>query len=252
MVFEESPELQETLLGCQIQPCLKWHKQLELLIQKLRTRLTALLKLRNIIPYNLRKRIVEGIFTSVLAYCLPVFGGCDKHETEALQIMQNRAARIVTHSSIRTSRKEIFKKVGWLTVNQLVFYHSALCTYRIRESKEPEYLHEVMSRDNRAGNIIVPNTTLSLAKNSYCYQAATQWNTIPVYIRTNKKIRQFKFQLKEWILRMFHFVDTRNHSITKVAGPQLSLISTSIDLFDGSIGPNVKLVQGLNWFNRLN
>ena len=180
-----------------------------MLIQKLRTRLTALLKLRNIIPYNLRKRIVEGIFTSVLAYCLPVFGGCDKHETEALQIMQNRAARIVTHSSIRTSRKEIFQKVGWLTVNQLVFYHSALSTYRIRQSKEPEYLHEVMSLDNRAGSIIVPNTTLTLTKNSYCYRAATQWNTLPVDIRTNKKISQFKYKLKKWISENVpQFVDT--------------------------------------------
>ena len=86
---------------------------------------------------------------------------------------------------------------------------SDLSTYRIRQSKEPEYLHEVMSRDNRAGNIIVPNTTLTLTKNSYCYRAATQWNTIPVNIRTNKKISQFKYQLKKWISENVpQFVDT--------------------------------------------
>ena len=59
-----------------------------------------------------------------------------------------------------------------------------------------------MSRDNRASNIIVPNTTLTLAKKSYSYRAAEQWNSIPfniMKIKKIKKIGQFKFHLKKWI-----------------------------------------------------
>ena len=133
--LQESTDKFETLLGCQVEPNLKWHKQVEELLKKLKKRLTALQNLMNIIPFHLRKRITEGIFTSVLAYCLPVFGGCDKFEIEALQIMQNKAARLVTHSQLRTSRQEIYSQVGWMTVNQLVFYFSALSTFRIRQSK---------------------------------------------------------------------------------------------------------------------
>ena len=128
------------------------------------------------------------MFTSVLVYCLPVFGGCDKFEMEALQVMQNKAARLVTHSQHRTSRKEIFSKVGWMTVNQLVHYHSSLSTFRIKQSQEPEYLSSIMCRSNRADNIIIPNTTLSLAKNSYCYRSSAQWNSLPQHIRNLKKI----------------------------------------------------------------
>ena len=149
------------------------------------------------------------MFTSVLAYCLPVFGGCDKFEMEALQVMQNKAARLVTHSQLRTSRKVIFSQVGWMTVNQLVFYYSALSTFRIRQAQEPEYLNNIMSRDNRAGKIIVSNTNLTLAMNSYCYRASTQWNTLPDRIRTLRRISQFKAQLKNWILENVpQFVDT--------------------------------------------
>ena len=71
-VLEESEERFETLLGCQIEPTLKWHKQVEELLKKLKKRLTALANLSNIITFHLRKRITEGIFTSVLVYCLPV------------------------------------------------------------------------------------------------------------------------------------------------------------------------------------
>ena len=198
-VLQESKDKFETLLGCQIEPTLKWHKQVEELQKKLKKRLTALNNLRNIIPYNLRKTITEGLFTSVLVYCLPLFGGCDKFEMQALQIMQNKAARLVTHSQLRTSRQEIYNQVGWMTVNQLVYYHSALSTFRTRNSQEPEYLNNIMSRNNRADKIIIPNTTLTLAKNSYCYRGSAQWNSLPDFIRNNKRISQFKTRLKKWI-----------------------------------------------------
>ena len=113
----ESRDKVETLLGCQIEPGLKWHKQVDELLGKLRKRLTGLAHLRNIIPYNLRKTITEGMFMSVLAYCLPVFGGCDKEELLSLQVMQNKAARLVTHSPIRAPRKEMLAQLGWLSVN---------------------------------------------------------------------------------------------------------------------------------------
>ena len=207
--LEESSDKFETLLGCQIEPSLKWHLQVDALLKKLKKRMTGLQNLRNIIPFHLRKRITEGMFNSVLAYCLPVFGGCDKFEKEGLQVMQNKAARLATHSQLRTSRQEIFSQVGWMTVNQLVFYFSALSTFRIRQNKEPEYLSNIMSKDNRASRIIVPNTNLTLAKNSYCFRASTQWNTLPENIRTCQKISQFKSQVKKWILgNVPQFVDT--------------------------------------------
>ena len=56
-----------------------------------------------------------------------------------------------------------------------------------------------MAKDNRADRIIVPNTNLTLAKNSYCYRAASQWNSLPEHIRRNSRIGQFKSQLKKWI-----------------------------------------------------
>ena len=197
--LKESNEKYETLLGCNIEPDLKWHKQVYKLQMKLKMRLSALHHLKGMIPFHMKKRITEGIFTSVLSYCLPVFGGCDKGEIESLQVMQNKAARLVTNLGQRASREIIFKQVGWMTVNQLVFYHSALATFRIRQSKEPEYLSKIMNRNNRANKIIIPHTRLSLAKNSYCFRAAAQWNCLPERIRNIIRISPFKVQLRSWV-----------------------------------------------------
>ena len=93
-----------------------------------------------------------------------------------------------------------FSQVGWMTVNQLTFYFTALSTFRIRQSKQPEYISSIMTGDNRAGRIIIPNTDLTLAKNSYCFRASSQLNSLPEYIRNSRKISQFKTQLRKWIL----------------------------------------------------
>ena len=148
---------------------------------------------------QIRKKIVEGIFNSVLIYCLPVFGGCAKREINSLQIMQNKAAKLVTNAGWRTTRKDLFEEIGWMTVRQLVCYHTALCTYRIRVSKEPEYLNSLMSRTNRSNRIIIPNANLTLMQSSYCYRGATDWNELPNVLRSCQNIRTFKSLLKDWI-----------------------------------------------------
>ena len=133
-------------------------------------------------------------------YCVSLFGGCEENDLNDLQVLQNRAARLVTDSFARVPRKELFDNVGWMTVRQLIFYHTILTTFRIRQSGEPEYLNDLMTRDNNRGSIIVPNTKLSLAKKSYCFRASVQWNCLPVEIRNIETKQRFKSELRKWIL----------------------------------------------------
>ena len=87
----------ELLLGCQLQTNLKWQKQLQYLLDKLKKRLVGLTSMKYIVRFNTRKTLTLGMFNSVLVYCLPLFGGCDVDDIKQLQILLNRAARIVTH-----------------------------------------------------------------------------------------------------------------------------------------------------------
>ena len=92
MILEEDPSQCELLLGCQIEANLKWRQQVSRLLAKLRTRLTALLHLKYICPFHIRKTVTEGIFNSVMIYCLPLFGGLDKGQIQDIQVLQNESA----------------------------------------------------------------------------------------------------------------------------------------------------------------
>ena len=68
---------------------LKWSVQVKKLASKLKVILAALDKLRFIMRRSDRKKNVQGVFDSVLCYCLPQFGGCNTTKLDALQTLQN-------------------------------------------------------------------------------------------------------------------------------------------------------------------
>ena len=100
------------------------------------------------------------MFNCVLIYCLPLFGGCDVTEIKQLQVLQNKAAQVVTHSPPRAERLAMYSRLKWLTVKQLIAYHTLLTVFKIRQTGEPEYFASFLQEDSRTGRIILPNTQL--------------------------------------------------------------------------------------------
>ena len=190
----------ETLLGCQVQHNLKWQSQVSSLAAKLVKRLNALSHIQYIYPYQIRRSIADGIFNSVLVYCLPLFGGMGVVMIRELQILQNKAARLVCRLPLQTSRKVLFRKLKWLTVNQLIWYHTLLSVFKIKISKEPEYLAKHFCLENRNQRIIVSNPSLSLAYESFCFRGSVQWNKLPKELREIASHDLFRRKLKEWII----------------------------------------------------
>ena len=93
----------------------------------------------------------------------------------------------------------MFDRLGWLSVNQLVTYHTVLQVFKIRKSQEPEYLYDILGIDNRNGHIIVTNTGLSLAKKSFTFRGSELWNNLPSDIRKIQKIGTFKKACRDWV-----------------------------------------------------
>ena len=120
-------------------------------------------------------------------------------EIRDLQILQNKAAQLVTHSPPRAIRNPMYDDLDWLTVNQLVRYHTLLAVFRIRMSGEPEYFASDLCKDNRNGRVIVQNTNSTLARKSFKIRGVCQWNALPAYIRNLDKIGAFKKEMKTWI-----------------------------------------------------
>ena len=126
VILGENQAKCELLLGCQVESNLKWHAQVASLAAKLGKRLAGLQKIKFIAPLAVRKKVAEGVFNSVLVYCLPLFGGSEIGHIKDIQKLQNRAAQIVCHAPPRSNRVMLFEKLGWLSVNHHIS-HSYSC-----------------------------------------------------------------------------------------------------------------------------
>ena len=157
-------------------------------------------KLKNLAQAQIRKTITEGIFNSVLVYCLPLFGGMENGDLKDLQILQNKAAQIATLSPPRSERAAMFNRLGWLTVMQLEYYHSVISVFKIRSSGEPKYLANRLLKDSRNARIMIPNLELRLTQKSFTIRGADYWNRLPENIRKQSKIGIFKKLAQKWIL----------------------------------------------------
>ena len=189
----------ECVLGCLVSADLKWNFHFESLLSKLKTRLNGLYHLKYVATFSTRKRLANGIFNSVLSYCLPLFGGTEIEHLKRLQTLQNKAASIVCGVPSGANRCYMFERLQWMTVNQLVQYHTLLTIFRIRSSKEPEYLAQSLTNDSRGGRIMLPRFALQISQRSFTYRGAVQWNNLPREMRNLDKIGEFKSRLKLWL-----------------------------------------------------
>ena len=204
----------ENLLGGYISQNLKWTNHILLneksLVKQLGTRLNALRKISKFADFKTRKMLADGLFMSKLVYLIPLWGGCEKFLNKALQIIQNKAARSVTKLGIFTPVQLLLKQCGWLSVHQLVFFHTLVLLFKTNQQKTPQYLFDMTSSDlnykTRAEN---PGKLRSVAdyipeqglnRKSYKWRSTMYWNQLPPDIRLMDNLGKFKVKLKSWVL----------------------------------------------------
>ena len=93
----------------------------------------------------------------------------------------------------------MFDKLDWMTVSQLIAYHTLITVYRIRLSRTPEYLASLLNRENHNGHIVMKNPKLELYRDSFIFRGAILWNKLPRILKTSCKLGIFKKNLRKWI-----------------------------------------------------
>ena len=211
------PSKTEKLLGCWIHENLKWSEHLvdnsNSLLRQLNQRLGALKRICKLTNFKNRKMIANGLFVSKISYLICLWGGCSGQIQKTLQVVLNKAARLVSKCDWSVSTKETYKQIGWLSLKQLVFYHTVLLIYKIRKNKEPTYLHEMFSsrhlyntRGAESGVIqIHGRPKLELTKLSFKWRGSAQFNQLPADIRLTECESTFKVRTKKWIMENLEF-----------------------------------------------
>ena len=200
------PVKTEKLLWIHIHESLKWKEHIlsndKSMIKLLTTRLSALRKVSRNASFKTRLMVANSCFISVISYMIAVWGGTESYIIRAVQVMQNKAARCITKQSWYTPTRTLLLQCNWLSIKQLIFYHSVLQVWRVRSAQLPRYIHSKLqgsiTRSAGEGTLRVPQVEMSLSGKSFLVRAAVLWNSIPPDIKSIKHVETFKKRLKIW------------------------------------------------------
>ena len=209
------PSQTQKLLGCCIHENLKWTDHLitneKSLVKGLNQRFVALRKIAKLASFRDRKMVSNGIFMSKLQYIISLWGGCGKEMKKVLQVIQNKAARVVVKRE--ASLIDIYQQIGWLSVNQLIFYHSVLLVFKVRRNESPKYLNSMFNNNyvyntrQASRDLLRVNQRprLELTRSSFKWRGSACFNELPSTIRSETSEAIFKSKTKEWIINNISF-----------------------------------------------
>ena len=146
--------------------------------------------------------VANSCFMSVISYLISVWGGTEAYVIRAVQVMQNKAARAITKLSWYTPTRTLLLQCNWLSIKQLIFYHTVLQVWKVRTAGLPVYINSrielSVTRSADEGTLRVPIVESAMARKSFLVRSAVMWNSIPPSLRSISKFETFKSKLKKW------------------------------------------------------
>ena len=201
------------LLGGVVSQDGKWKHHIlssdQSLIKQITSRINGLCLISPRASFHTRLMVANGIVISKLCYLIQLWGGCQGYLLDSLQVLQTRAARIVCKQTWFTPTRVLLTRCRWLSVRQLVYYQTAILTYKIMKSGLPVYLGDKMitefpyrTRQATSGAIRYGEeygSRRSLNHSSFRIRATVEYNKLPGNIRQEKTLKTFKTKLKQWV-----------------------------------------------------
>ena len=120
---------------------------------------------------------------------------------EIQQLLQNRAARIITGSNCDAPSKPLIKDLGWQTIEDHIQYELQIIVCKSRKRLAPQYLYNVFvdnSSDslynlrNTATDLKLPKKTSSNGQKGLSYKGAKMWNSLPTESKLEPSLASFK------------------------------------------------------------
>ena len=218
----------ERLLGLVINNSLTWENHLhgndehKGLITKLQQRAGIIKKLSFVMPKGRLIIFAEGIFFSLLNYCIEVYGnvwglgGYDetvrhssafrKEDNAKLQVLVNKVLRALTGLDNDTPSAILASTSGQLSVHQRTALFTLTSVYKSLQTKEPAYSYESFNNSllsNQDGhhqaNCKKIQYKLSLSRCGYYYRGSRLFNKLPVSLVNTTKLKDFKKNAKVWV-----------------------------------------------------
>ena len=148
------------------------------LIKELSSRIWALDTLRPNCTEETMRYLVNGIFMGKMLYAIQLWGG-NQSTCKHLQLLQIKAARLITGKGRRTSKKDLLEQCTWLDIKNTVTLQSINLLHNIRIFGTPKYIWNQVMNNRATLYMSIPaydNNQIQILKDSFIPRIIRAWN----------------------------------------------------------------------------
>jgi len=198
-------------LGIILSANLKWHKHIDVVLNKTSKSIGIISKVRHLLPPYLTRMLYMTLVEPYLNYCNLIWASGKKTELlERVLKMQKKFCRLITFSHFSAHSAPLFSQLNILNIYNIYKYNLATYMFKIRNSLLPALGHHqfvVNSATHEYGtrkkdDLKLPYCRTNLRQNTICFQGPKLWNNIPADIKQTKSLNIFKRSVKQLIMNL--------------------------------------------------
>lgn len=197
-------------LGIIIDEKLAFHEHFEHVIKKAAKKVGFFHRISHQLTNDSRRTIFNTIITPHFRYCSSILFLGTQENIQQLQIIQNRAMRILTRKNRFTPIMEMVEQLDILMIDEQIRFDTLVLIYKIRNNYTPEYLtrnlkstREATIRNLRNANELrIPKRIKQIETNSIYFRGIILFNALPKEVKEANDISAFKIQLSQHLKHM--------------------------------------------------
>ena len=136
-------------LGVIIDESFKLENQISEVVKICNYQLRKIASIKKYLTKKSREKLIHNYVLSKIDYCNSLYYHLPKKTLKPLQLIMNKAARVVSDTRRRDNITPILIDLHWLPVKARIEYKLDLLTYKTLKTKEPKYLHESLQLVNQ-------------------------------------------------------------------------------------------------------
>ncbi|XP_044182741.1 uncharacterized protein LOC122963371 [Acropora millepora] len=194
-------------LGIHISSDFRWIDHIEHLTRKMNQRPKLLKRIKHLLPFRARLLFYQSLVVPLFEYADLVWG--DEHNItlmSSLQVLQNKAAKVILNRPFYSSSTEALAVLKWLPLEKRRFQRRCVHVYKcinglIKHDMDlirQDVLHRHNTRNK--GNFRLPRVKRNWGKQRTQYHAVSDFNSLSQTIKDSRNVNSFKRNVFKFLI----------------------------------------------------
>ncbi|KAM9790323.1 uncharacterized protein ACBT44_018929 isoform 1-T2 [Syngnathus typhle] len=195
-------------LGIIFDPTLSFQPHVSSVVKTSYFHLRRIAKIRHCLSLPAAESLIHAFISSRLDYCNSLLTGITAHSLHRLQLVQNSAARLLTHTRSREHITPVLHSLHWLPMKERIIFKILLLTFKALHHLAPTYLSDLLVpycpnrplRSSNTSRLTVPKSKLkSFGDRAFSCTSPRLWNSLPQSVCDSPTLPIFKSRLKTYL-----------------------------------------------------